>query len=73
MRGTRWKRSALLNILSGITDADLAGVFLTSQINTEVRNDGYIRSGITSGALLISLFGAIILVAVTNVFRHFYE
>jgi uncharacterized membrane protein YeaQ/YmgE (transglycosylase-associated protein family) len=55
------QQGILLNIIVGIAGAFLAGLLF---------NRGTINDGLTVGTFLISLLGAIVLLAVVNLFRR---
>ena len=55
------QQGILLNIIVGIVGAFLAGMIF---------NGGTINEGITLGSFLLSLLGAIILLAIVNMFRR---
>ncbi len=58
---TNAQQGILLNIIVGIVGAFLAGL---------VFGGGSINEGITVGSFLMSLLGAIILLAIVNMFRR---
>ncbi len=55
------QQGILLNIIVGIVGAFLAGLIF---------NGGSINEGITVGSFLLSLLGAIVLLAIVNMFRR---
>lgn len=55
------QQGILLNVVVGIVGAALAGAIF---------NRGTINEGLTVGTFLISLLGAIILLAIVNLFRR---
>ena len=60
------QQGTLLNIIVGIVGAFLAGLLLTPLFNVGTINSG----NFSLPALLISLLGALILLAVVNLFRR---
>lgn len=64
--GTNAQQGILLNIVVGVVGAFLAGVLLTPLFGIGTLNQG----NFSFPALLISLVGAVILLAVVNLFRR---
>ncbi len=64
--GTDRQQGTLLNIVVGIAGAFLAGLVLSPLLGIGTINDG----NFSLSALVISLFGAIALLAVVNLFRR---
>jgi uncharacterized membrane protein YeaQ/YmgE (transglycosylase-associated protein family) len=64
--GTDARQGALLNIVVGIVGAFLAGLVLTPLFGIESINSG----NFSLPALLVSLLGAVILLAIVNLFRR---
>lgn len=62
---TNAQQGILLNIIVGIVGALLAGFIISPLIGV-----GTINEGITLGSFLVSLVGAIILLAIVNLFRR---
>ena len=63
--GTDPEQGILLNIVVGIVGAFLAGLIITPLIGGETINEG-----ISIVSLLISLLGAVVLLAIVNFFRR---
>jgi uncharacterized membrane protein YeaQ/YmgE (transglycosylase-associated protein family) len=64
--GTDRQQGLLLNIVVGIVGAFIAGLFLTPLLGIATINEG----NFSLPALLVSLGGAVILLAVINLFRR---
>jgi uncharacterized membrane protein YeaQ/YmgE (transglycosylase-associated protein family) len=64
--GTNDKQGLLLNIIVGIVGAFLGGLLLAPLFNTGTINQG----DFSIGALLVSLVGAVVLLAIVNFFRR---
>jgi len=64
--GTDRQQGLLLNIVVGIVGAFIAGLFLTPLLGIATINQG----NFSLPALLVSLGGAVILLAVINLFRR---
>ena len=64
--GTDARQGALLNIVVGIVGAFLAGLVLTPLFGINTINQG----NFSLPALLVSLLGAVILLAIVNLFRR---
>jgi uncharacterized membrane protein YeaQ/YmgE (transglycosylase-associated protein family) len=64
--GTDRQQGLLLNIVVGIVGAFVAGLFLTPLLGIATINEG----NFSLPALLVSLGGAVILLAVINLFRR---
>ena len=62
---TNAQQGILLNIIVGIVGAFLAGLIISPLIGV-----GPINEGVTIGTFLVSLVGAVILVAIVNLFRR---
>lgn len=62
---TNAQQGILLNIIVGIVGAFLAGLIISPLIGV-----GTINEGVTIGTFLVSLVGAVILVAIVNLFRR---
>ena len=60
------QQGAILNIVVGIIGAALAGFLLSPLLGVPTINSG----DFSIGALLISLLGAVILLAIVNLFRR---
>jgi uncharacterized membrane protein YeaQ/YmgE (transglycosylase-associated protein family) len=60
------QQGVLLNIVVGIVGAALAGWFISPLLGTPTINQG----AFSFGALLVSLVGAVILLAVVNLIRR---
>ncbi len=63
--GTDARQGLLLNIVVGIVGAFLAGLILSPALGIGTIDDG----GFSLPALLVSLLGAVVLLAVMNLFR----
>lgn len=59
------QQGILLNVIVGIVGALLAGFIISPMIGV-----GTINEGITAGTFLVSLVGAVILLAIVNLFRR---
>ena len=66
MMGTNDQQGKLLNIIVGIVGAFLGGLLLSGLFNTGTINQG----DFSIGSLLVSLVGAVILLAIVNLFRR---
>jgi uncharacterized membrane protein YeaQ/YmgE (transglycosylase-associated protein family) len=64
--GTDQRQGALLNIVVGIVGAFLGGLLLSPLLGTGTIN----QNDFSLGGLLVSLLGAIILLAIVNLFTH---
>jgi uncharacterized membrane protein YeaQ/YmgE (transglycosylase-associated protein family) len=64
--GTNDRQGMFLNIIVGIVGAFLGGLLLAPLFNTGTINQG----DFSAGALLVSLAGAVILLAIVNMFRR---
>jgi uncharacterized membrane protein YeaQ/YmgE (transglycosylase-associated protein family) len=64
--GTNDKQGLLLNIIVGIVGAFLGGLVLAPLFNTGTINQG----DFSIGSLLVSLVGAVVLLAIVNFFRR---
>ncbi|HEX7013429.1 MAG TPA: GlsB/YeaQ/YmgE family stress response membrane protein [Steroidobacteraceae bacterium] len=62
---TNAQQGILLNVIVGIVGALLAGFIISPLIGV-----GTINEGVTLGSFLVSLVGAIILLAIVNLFRR---
>jgi uncharacterized membrane protein YeaQ/YmgE (transglycosylase-associated protein family) len=62
---TDGQQGIILNIVVGIVGAFLAGWLISPMIGV-----GTINEGITIGSIMVSLLGAIILLAIVNLFRR---
>jgi len=62
---TDGQQGILLNVIVGIVGALLAGFIISPMVGI-----GTINDGITLGTFLVSLVGAIILLAIVNLFRR---
>jgi uncharacterized membrane protein YeaQ/YmgE (transglycosylase-associated protein family) len=62
---TDGQQGILLNVIVGIIGALLAGFIISPMVGV-----GTINEGITVGTFLVSLVGAIILLAIVNLFRR---
>jgi uncharacterized membrane protein YeaQ/YmgE (transglycosylase-associated protein family) len=60
------EQGTLLNIIVGIVGAFIAGLVLTPLLGIGTINDG----GFSLPALVVSLLGAVLLLAVVNLFRQ---
>jgi uncharacterized membrane protein YeaQ/YmgE (transglycosylase-associated protein family) len=63
---TDGQQGILLNIVVGIVGAFLGGLLLSPILGTGTINN----SGLTVGTFVVSLGGAVILLAIVNLFRH---
>jgi uncharacterized membrane protein YeaQ/YmgE (transglycosylase-associated protein family) len=66
MMGTNDQQGKLLNIIVGIVGAFLGGLLLSGLFDTGTINQG----DFSIGSLLVSLVGAVILLAIVNLFRR---
>lgn len=66
MMGTDAQQGILLNIIVGIIGAFLAGLVLSPLLGIGTIN----QSNFDLGALIVSLLGSVILLAIVNLFRH---
>ena len=64
--GTDAQQGIFLNIIVGIIGAFLAGLLLTPVFGIHTIN----QNNFSLGAMLVSLLGAVILLALVNMFRH---
>jgi len=64
--GTDAQQGAFLNVLVGVIGAFLAGMLLTPLFGINTIN----QNNFSLGAMLVSLLGAIILLAIVGLFRH---
>ena len=62
---TDGQQGILLNVIVGIVGAFLGGLVISPLVGV-----GTINSGISIGSVLVSLVGAIILLAIVNLFRR---
>jgi uncharacterized membrane protein YeaQ/YmgE (transglycosylase-associated protein family) len=62
---TDGQQGILLNVVVGIVGAFLAGWLISPLVGV-----GTINSGISIGSVLVSLVGAVILLAIVNLFRR---
>lgn len=62
---TDGQQGILLNVIVGIVGALLAGFIISPMVGV-----GTINDGVTIGTFLVSLVGAIILLAIVNLFRR---
>lgn len=62
---TDGQQGILLNVIVGIVGALLAGFIISPLVGV-----GTINEGVTIGTFLVSLVGAIILLAIVNLFRR---
>jgi uncharacterized membrane protein YeaQ/YmgE (transglycosylase-associated protein family) len=60
------RQGILLNVIVGIVGAALAGFFISPMLGLPTINQGVF----SIGSLLISLVGAVILLAIVNLFRR---
>jgi uncharacterized membrane protein YeaQ/YmgE (transglycosylase-associated protein family) len=63
--GTNRQQGILLNVIVGILGAILAGLFISPMLGI-----GTINQGLTAGTFLVSLLGAVILLAIVSLFRR---
>ena len=63
--GTNDTQGKILNIVVGIIGAFLSGLLLAPMLGT-----GTINEGFSIGSVVVSLIGAIILLAIVNLFRR---
>jgi len=64
--GTDAQQGIFLNVLVGVIGAFLAGMLLTPLFGINTIN----QNNFSLGAMLVSLLGAIILLAIVGLFRH---
>jgi uncharacterized membrane protein YeaQ/YmgE (transglycosylase-associated protein family) len=64
--GTNDTQGKLMNVIVGIVGAFLGGLFLSGLFDTGTIND----RDFSAGSLLVSLAGAVILLAIVNFFRR---
>lgn len=64
--GTDAQQGALLNIIVGVVGAFLAGVLFSPTLGTGTIN----QSNVSLASLLVSLLGAVILLAIVHFFRR---
>lgn len=62
---TNAQQGVALNIVVGIVGALLAGFFISPMVGV-----GTINEGITAASFLVSLLGAVVLLAIVNMFRR---
>jgi uncharacterized membrane protein YeaQ/YmgE (transglycosylase-associated protein family) len=62
---TDGQQGILLNVIVGIVGAFLGGLIISPLVGV-----GTINSGISIGSVVVSLLGAIILLAIVNLFRR---
>jgi uncharacterized membrane protein YeaQ/YmgE (transglycosylase-associated protein family) len=62
---TNAQQGILLNVIVGILGAILAGLFISPLVGV-----GTINQGLTAASFLVSLLGAVVLLAIVNVFRR---
>jgi uncharacterized membrane protein YeaQ/YmgE (transglycosylase-associated protein family) len=62
---TDGQQGLLLNVIVGIIGALLAGFIISPMVGV-----GTINDGVTVGTFLVSLVGAVILLAIVNLFRR---
>jgi uncharacterized membrane protein YeaQ/YmgE (transglycosylase-associated protein family) len=60
------RQGLLLNVVVGIVGAMLAGFFISPMVGLPTINQG----AFSFGSLLVSLIGAVILLAIVNLFRR---
>jgi len=60
------QQGAFLNVIVGIVGAALAGILLSPLLGVPTIN----QNAFSPGAMLISLLGAIVLLAIVNLFRR---
>jgi uncharacterized membrane protein YeaQ/YmgE (transglycosylase-associated protein family) len=65
MMGTNRQQGLLLNVIVGILGALLAGLLISPILGI-----GTINDGLTAGTFFVSLLGAVILLAIVNLFRR---
>jgi uncharacterized membrane protein YeaQ/YmgE (transglycosylase-associated protein family) len=63
--GTNRQQGMLLNVIVGIVGALLAGLLISPLLGI-----GTINDGLTAGTFVVSLLGAVILLAIVSVFRR---
>jgi uncharacterized membrane protein YeaQ/YmgE (transglycosylase-associated protein family) len=66
MMGTNAQQGMLLNIVVGVVGAFLAGMLLTPLLGIGTIN----QSNFSFASLLVSLVGAVLLLAIVNLFRQ---
>jgi uncharacterized membrane protein YeaQ/YmgE (transglycosylase-associated protein family) len=64
--GTNDRQGVFLNIVVGIVGASLGGLILAPMFNTGTINQG----DFSAGSLVVSLLGAIVLLAIVGFFRR---
>ena len=62
---TNAQQGILLNVIVGILGAVLAGYFISPLVGV-----GTINQGFTAASFVVSLLGAVVLLAIVNVFRR---
>jgi uncharacterized membrane protein YeaQ/YmgE (transglycosylase-associated protein family) len=62
---TNAQQGILLNVLVGIVGAVLAGFFISPLVGV-----GTINDGLTAASFMVSLLGAVVLLAIVNVLRR---
>jgi uncharacterized membrane protein YeaQ/YmgE (transglycosylase-associated protein family) len=65
MMGTNAQQGMFLNIIVGIVGAVLGGLLISPLVGV-----ASINAGISLGSILVSLVGAVILLAIVNLFTH---
>jgi uncharacterized membrane protein YeaQ/YmgE (transglycosylase-associated protein family) len=63
--GTNRQQGILLNVVVGILGAIMAGLLISPILGV-----GTINEGLTAGTFLVSLMGAVILLAIVSLFRR---
>jgi uncharacterized membrane protein YeaQ/YmgE (transglycosylase-associated protein family) len=63
--GTNRQQGILLNVVVGIVGALLAGLVISPLLGIST-----INQGLTAGTFLVSLLGAVVLLAIVNFFRR---
>ena len=63
---TEARQGIILNVVVGISGAALAGFFISPMVGLPTINQGVF----SIGSLLVSLVGAVILLAIVNLFRR---
>ena len=59
------QQGILMNVIVGIVGALLAGFFISPMVGV-----GTINDGVSVGSILVSLVGAVILLAIVNLFKR---
>ena len=65
MMGTNAQQGMFLNVVVGIVGAVLGGLLISPLVGV-----ASINAGISLGSILVSLVGAVILLAIVNLFTH---